>query len=68
MGSTGPISYREVMAYANEMELGPNSQEFLWEVVRRVDGKFLKLISGKLEEERQKTAAAIAKAKGQARG
>lgn len=57
MGAPGPISYREVMAYANDMELGPNSREFLWEVVKRVDARFLKLFNEKIEASRQQAKA-----------
>lgn len=54
MGGVGPISYREVMYYASEMEFGPNTREFLWEVIRKVDAAFLRFLNDKLATDRQK--------------
>ena len=66
MGTPGPISYREVMLYADEMEFGPNSRELMWEVIRRVDAKFLKLMNEKLSS--QRPAPAAPQPKGHRRG
>jgi len=43
------------MYYADEMELGANSREFLWEVIRKVDSAYIKAINQKLTEEREQT-------------
>lgn len=43
--SQGPISYREAMWYAHEMELGTDQREFMWDVIRRVDAMFLKHVN-----------------------
>lgn len=50
----GPISYREAMLYADEMEMGPDLRSFMWDVIRRVDSKFLKLLGDKLQAETKK--------------
>jgi hypothetical protein len=54
MGSTGPISYREVRGYANDMELDPDTTEFLWEVLKKVDAAFLKFLNDKIESSKPK--------------
>jgi hypothetical protein len=35
------------MLYADEYEMGPNRREFLWDVVQKVDRKFLELLGEK---------------------
>ena len=50
----GPISYREVMLYGDELGIGDDQREFLWEVVRKVDAQFLKLIAEKTKAETSK--------------
>lgn len=61
--SVGPISYREVMLYAGEMELGPNSREFLWEVIRKVDAAFLRFLNDKMSQDRSRAQAQASRPK-----
>lgn len=37
------------MLYADELELGNNSREVLWDVIKKVDAAFLKLIAEKTQ-------------------
>jgi hypothetical protein len=52
--SAGPISYREVMTYADDYEMGPNRREFLWDVIEKVDRSFLNLLAEKTKQESKK--------------
>ncbi len=49
--TNGPISYRETMWYADEMEFFGDIREFLWEVITRLDAAFLKSISDKQDQD-----------------
>jgi hypothetical protein len=55
------------MRYADEMELGPDLRDFLWEVVRKVDAAFLNFLNEKMTKEMEQAKQA-AKAKEQPRG
>lgn len=45
--STGQISYLSLLKYAREMELGPDQTEMLWDVVKKLDAIYLKMVAPK---------------------
>jgi len=52
----GPISYREAMWLADDMELDPDAKEFMWDVLHKVDSEYLRLVNEKIEASKPKPA------------
>lgn len=59
----GPISYRETMCYSDDMELGPNSREFLWDVVKCVDVAFIGFLNDKMRQDKERIKAQVPRPK-----